>query len=207
MEFLYKMRKTAPVKYDIHSLLMERWSPRAFSSKEIPVDKLQRIFEASRWAPSSSNDQEWRYIIGFKGDETFQKIFDTLVEFNQLWAGEAPVLVLASAETISPKTGKAGTIALYDVGQSVAILTVQAEAEGLFVHQMAGFDKDKIREYFELPDSVEPLTVFTIGTYGDPSKLHPNLQRLEKSDRVRNNFDTFVFRNKYGEPTDLFDSP
>jgi nitroreductase len=77
------MKKTAPAKYAIHPLLAERWSPRAYSSKEIPTDIIQRLFEAARWAPSSSNDQEWRFIIGFKGDETYQQIFDTLVEFNR----------------------------------------------------------------------------------------------------------------------------
>ena len=198
------MKKAAPVKHNIHPLLSARWSPRAYSSKEISVEAIRRIFESARWAPSSSNDQEWRYIIGFRGDDTYRKIFDTLVEFNQLWAGEAPVLILASSETISPKTGKPGTISFYDVGQSVAMLTIQAEHEGLFVHQMGGFDKKKIREYFELPDSVEPLTILSIGYYGDPSKLHPNLHPLEKSERIRNNFDTFVFTNKYGEPSGLF---
>ncbi len=201
------MKKIAPAIYDIHPLLAARWSPRAYSPKEIPVEGLRRILEAARWAPSSSNDQEWRYIIGFRNDFTYRKIFDTLVEFNQLWAGEAPVLLLACTETISPKTGKPGSIAIYDAGQSVAMLTIQAEHEGLFVHQMGGFDKKKIREYFDLPDSVEPLTILSIGYYGDPTKLHPNLQPLEKSDRVRNNFNTFVFTNKYGEPSGLFPAP
>jgi nitroreductase len=199
------MKKTAPVKYNIHPLLAERWSPRAYSSKEIPVEAIQRLFEAARWAPSSSNDQEWRFIIGFKGDETHKKIFDTLVEFNQLWAGDAHMLVLVCGETISKKTGKNSPIFSYDVGQAVAMLSVQATHEGLYVHQMGGFDKSRAKEMFELPGHVEPLTVISIGYPGNAENLHPNLQPMEKAERVRNNFNTFVFANKFGEPSGLFD--
>jgi nitroreductase len=198
------MKKTAPAKYAIHPLLAERWSPRAYSSKEIPFEKIQRLFEAARWAPSSSNDQEWRFIIGFKGDETHNKLFETLVEFNQLWAGDAHLLVLVCGQTISNKSGKPSPIFSYDVGQAVAMLSIQATHEGLYVHQMGGYDKSKAKEYFELPETVEPLVVMSIGYPGDVSQLHPNLQPMEKAERVRNNFDTFVFANKFGEPSSLF---
>jgi nitroreductase len=198
------MKKPAPVKYQIHPLLAARWSPRAFSSRKIPVGKIQRLFEAARWAPSSSNDQEWRFIIGFKDDETHKKIFDTLVEFNQLWAGEAYMLVLICGQTISKKTGKPSPVFSYDVGQAVALLSVQATNEDLFVHQMGGFSRDKARELLELPTEVEPIAVMAIGYPGNASKLHPNLRAGEKSERVRNNFNTFVFTKKYGEPTSLF---
>lgn len=198
------MKKPAPVKYQIHPLLADRWSPRAYSSREIPVDTIQRLFEAARWAPSSSNDQEWRFIIGIKEDETHKKIFDTLVEFNQLWAGEAYLLVLVCGQIISDKTGKPSAIFSYDVGQAVAMLSIQATHEGLFVHQMSGFDKQKARGLLKLPAEIEPLTVISIGYPGDASKLHPNLQPGEKSERVRNNFDAFVFVKKYGEPSGLF---
>lgn len=199
------MKKQAPAKYDVHPLISERWSPRAYSNKEIPADALRRLFEAARWAPSSSNDQEWRFIIGFRGDETYQKLFDTLVEFNQLWAGEAPVLVLVCGETISNKTGKPSPIFSYDVGQAVAMLSIQATHEGLFVHQMGGYDKTKAREMFDLPENIEPLVVMSIGYAGDATRLHPNLQPMEKAERSRNNFDTFVFEKKYGEPSGLFE--
>jgi nitroreductase len=198
------MKKTAPAKYDIHPLLAERWSPRAYSSKEIPAKAIQRLFEAARWAPSSSNDQEWRFIIGFKGDEAHKKLFDTLVEFNRLWAGEAYMLMLVCGETISKKTGKYSPIYAYDVGQAVAMLSIQATHEGLYAHQMGGFDKSRAKEIFELPEHVEPLTVISIGYSGNAEDLHPNLKPMEKAERVRNNFNTFVFTNKFGEPSTLF---
>lgn len=198
------MKKQAPVQFDIHPLIADRWSPRAYSSEKIPVDVVQRLFEAARWAPSSSNDQEWRYIVGFKDDQTHQKLFETMIEFNQLWAGKAHMLVLVCGMTISKKTGRFSPAYAYDVGQSVAMLSLQAVHEGLFVHQIGGFDKEQARNFFELPAEVEPLAILSVGYFGDTEELHPNLQPLEVSERVRNNFDTFVFSNKYGEPCGLF---
>jgi nitroreductase len=78
--------KEADTEHDIHPLLRRRWSPRAYSDLPVEPDKLLRIFEAARWSPSSSNLQPWSFIIGFKGDDTYAKIFDTLVEFNQIWS-------------------------------------------------------------------------------------------------------------------------
>ena len=198
------MKKQAPFKYEIHPLISDRWSLRAYSQEKVSKEVVQRLFEAARWAPSSSNDQEWRFIIGFRGDQTYNTLFETLIDFNQLWAGEAYMLVLVCGQTISKKTGKPSPVFSYDVGQSVAMLSIQATHESLFVHQMGGFDKSKARELFELPDSVEPIVVMSIGYPGDASKLHSNLKPLEKAERVRNNFDTFVFEKKYGEPSSLF---
>ncbi|HSW68266.1 MAG TPA: nitroreductase family protein [Bacteroidales bacterium] len=198
------MEKPASTVYGIHPPLSRRWSPRAFSSRPIEKEKLQRLFEAGRWAPSSYNQQEWRFIIGFRGDETHQKLFGTLVEFNQLWAGKAPVLILTCGQHTSLGNSIRDSIFSYDVGQAVAMLTIQATSEDLFVHQMSGFDKDKAAELFDLPDNVEPLTIMTIGYPGDISDLHPDLQPMEKSERVRENFDNFVFTGKFGQPSGLY---
>lgn len=198
------MEKPAATVFSIHSPLSKRWSPRAFSSNPIGKDKLQRLFEAGRWAPSSYNLQEWRFIIGFRGDETFIRLFETLVEFNQLWAGKAPVLVLVCGQHTNSGGSGQNCLFAYDVGQAVALLTIQATTDDLFVHQMSGFDKKRAAKLLELPDNVEPLVIMAIGYSGDISDLHPNLQELEKSARVREKFDNFVFTGKYGQPSGLF---
>jgi nitroreductase len=114
------------------------------------------------------------------------------------------MLVLVCGQSISKKTGKPSPVFSYDVGQAVAMLSIQATHDGLFVHQMGGYDKSKAKELFELPESAESLVVMSIGYSGEAKELHPNLQPMEKAERVRNNFDTFVFTNKFGEPTSLF---
>ena len=77
------MEKPADTTFDIHPIIKKRWSPRAFQSTPIQKETVQRLLEAARWAPSSFNEQPWRFMVGFKGDDTWQKIHDTMVEFNQ----------------------------------------------------------------------------------------------------------------------------
>jgi nitroreductase len=197
------MEKQTKTTYPLHSILESRWSPRAFSNKKIEKEKLQRIFEAARWAPSASNEQPWYFIVGQVGDETYNKIFDTLVEFNQLWVKTAPIVVLAIGKVDSEKSGKENRWFKYDVGQSVAHLTFQATHEGLWVHQMGGFDAGKAAELFDVPKGYEVVSAFAVGYMGDYKVLHPNLQKLEVADRERKNTNGFIFSNTFGEKSSL----
>lgn len=197
------MEKKAKTNFPIHSILERRWSPRAFDEKPVEKEKLQRLFEAARWAPSASNEQPWYFLVGQSGDNTYAKIFDTLVEFNQLWAKTAPVLVLSAGYSKSLKSGKDHFWYKYDVGQAVAHLSFQATEEGLYVHQMAGFDRAKAGKLFSLSEDHEALTVFAIGYMGDYKVLHPNLQPLEVAERRRKLLKEFVFSNNFGEVSAL----
>ena len=203
--FLTKKNMDNPAKtnHTLHPLLEKRWSPRAFSNKKVEKEKLQRLLEAARWSPSASNEQPWYYIIGEAGDETFDKIFETLVEFNQLWVKTAPLVLLAIGKTGSKKSGNENLWFKYDVGSSVAHLTFQATHEGLWVHQMGGFDAEKAMELFDVPEGYEAISVFALGYMGGYKVLHPNLQKLELAERERKNMDTFVFSNKFGEKSQL----
>ena len=178
------MDKKANTKYKINDLLENRWSPRAFSEKEIETEKLQRIFEAARWSPSSANSQPWRFIIGIKGrGDSYNKILTCLNESNQAWAKFAPVLVVNCGEKMF-RDMEMGTFK-YDVGQSVAYMTIQATSKGLFLHQMAGFSHSKIRETFGLSKNVEPIAVMTLGYLGKPDML-PEFQK--ERERITFNF-------------------
>lgn len=198
------IEKKAKTDYPIHELLEKRWSPRAFNGVKIPEEKLQRCFEAARWSPSASNEQPWYFMLGEMGDETYKKIFETLVEFNQLWVRTAPVAAISVGRRKSMKTGKSNDWFKYDVGQSVAHLSIQATYEGLFVHQMAGFDRDKARELFQIPEDYEAVSAFAIGYQGDYKLLHPNLAKMEPDERVRKNTAEFVFSNTFGKKSPIF---
>lgn len=196
--------KVAKPDYEVMPLIVRRWSPRAFEDRAVEKDKLQRIFEAARWSPSSSNEQPWRFIVGFKGDEIYEKIFSTLVEFNQLWAGSAPVLFLAITKTSSAKSpGKENKSAPYDLGQAMAYLTLQAMHEGLYIHQMGGFDTSKAAELFALPHDFKVVTANTIGYPGNPETLHPNLKNMETSPRERKPLGELVFGEAFGRSADF----
>jgi nitroreductase len=198
------LTKEAPTKLDIHRLIRQRWSPRAFAQTPIDPGKLERIFEAARWAPSGSNLQPWLFIVGFLGDNNYDAIFSTLVEFNQLWAKTAPVLMLAIGKETNSK-GEPNSSYRYDVGQAVAYLTMQAMNENIFVHQMGGFDKELAEQLLGVPENYKVITVIALGYLGDPEVLHENLKRLEYAPRVRKPLHEFVFTGKFGEKANFID--
>ncbi len=195
--------KTALTDFPILNLLRDRWSPRAFNTQAVEKEKLQGFFEAARWAPSASNLQPWRFIIGLKGDETYNKIAGTLVEFNQLWALTAPVLILAVAKNTNQR-GEPNVSALYDLGQSVAHLTIQAGADGLYVHQMGGFSSSQAADLFEIPEDFSVATAIAVGYIGNPEILPDNLKKMEITARERRQSIESVFTGSFGQATNIF---
>jgi nitroreductase len=192
------LSKDVPTALNIHQLINKRWSPRSFDGSAIEPDKLHRIFEAVRWAPSSSNLQPWHFIVGFSGDETYKAIFSTLVEFNQLWAKTSPVLVLAIGKVTNFK-GELNESYKYDVGQAVAFLSFQAMAEGVYVHQIGGFEKELAGQLLGVAENYKVITAIALGYPGNPEILHENLKRLEYAPRMRKSLEEFVFTGKFGE--------
>jgi nitroreductase len=194
------MHKRAPTDFPVHDFITERWSPRAFSEKPVAPDVLAGLFEAARWAPSSSNEQPWAYIVATKDDpENFAKLLSVLVPFNVTWAQHAPVLALAVAELVFAKNGTPNRNAQYDVGAASAWLTVEATSRGLFVHQMAGYDHDKAREVFAIPPGWEPIAAMAIGYPGDPDSLPQSLRDREVAPRTRKPISEFVMSRSWGK--------
>jgi nitroreductase len=187
---------------EILPLLKKRWSPRAFDDRPVELQKLRNILEAARWSPSASNNQPWVFFLGTKGDATYNKIYQTLVEFNQMWTKFAPVLILNCGKITTAEDAPYGTWQ-YDTGQSVAHLTIQATDEGLYVHQMSGFDALKAAELFALPEDVQAISVTALGYIGDPAVLHPRMQKSELDERERKEMDTFVFFDEFGRISDI----
>src|SRR6202521_4068898 len=114
------MHKPAATDVALHELIRNRWSPRAFSEKLVPPEVLRSLFEAARWAPSSSNEQPWAFLVATADDqENHAKMLSTLVEFNQAWAKHAPVLAIAVSELAFAKNGHPNRNAFYDTGAAV----------------------------------------------------------------------------------------
>jgi nitroreductase len=192
------MKNPAPVESPVHELVLHRWSPRAFSDKPVSPAILRSLFEAARWAPSSSNSQPWAYIVATKDDKhNFDKILSTMVEFNQAWAKHAPVLAISVAQ-IKNKEGKPLTHSFHDVGSASAQLSFQAVADGLHVHQMAGFDANKAREVFHIPEDWQAVATIAIGYPGDPSSLPDKLKERELAPRQRKALADFVMTGDWG---------
>ncbi|MEM9416681.1 MAG: nitroreductase family protein [Planctomycetota bacterium] len=200
------MQKSATTQFPVIDAIRERWSPRAFADTPVEHEKLGALFEAARWAASAFNEQPWRFIVASRHDDPaeYEKALGCLVEANQAWAKAAPVLVLTAVSTAYKKNGNDNRVALHDLGQAAAHLTLQATALGLATHQMAGVDLDKVRETYVVPDGFEPQTAIAIGYPGDPDTLEPDWARdAEKAPRERLPFGAFVFTGKFGEASGL----
>jgi len=198
------MSNPAPVEFPVHELIQNRWSPRAFSDKAVPQEVLRSLFEAARWAPSSSNEQPWAYIVATKDDaENFEKSLGALVEFNANWARKAPVLVIAVAELAFAKNNTPNRNAQYDVGAASLQLSIEATARGLVVHQMAGFDPETAKETYDIPQGWEPIAAMAIGYPGDASSLPEPLQSREKAPRSRKRIREFVMSGQWGHTAEF----
>ena len=197
------MEKQAITAYPINDFARKRWSPRAFLDKPVEPEKLLSLFEAARWSASGGNEQPWRFIIGIRPDETWQKIFSTLDDGNQLWNGHVPVLIISVGNKISSWDGNISPFFQYDVGQSVAHLSIEVMNQGLYIHQMGGYSMDKARELFEIPESYQPLAAIAIGYIGDPELLPEKLKIREFQERKRKELVEIVFSGKFGETSSV----
>lgn len=193
------MNRPAPTDYPINELIRERWSPRAFSEKAISPDVLASLFEAARWAPSSNNEQPWAFLVSTRDDTgNFEKSLQALVEFNANWARHAYVLGFAVSELAFAKNNSPNRNAFYDTGAAMAMLLIEATARGLFVHQMAGFDPETVKENFDVPPGWEPIAAFAIGYPGDPDSLPQPYRERESAPRARKAIREFVMTGQWG---------
>jgi nitroreductase len=188
--------------YPIHSVIAGRRSTRAFASTSVEPETMASLMEAARWAPSSMNEQPWSFIVATKANKSdFDRLLGCLVEFNVQWAQHAPVLLLSVAK-LTFESGEFNRHAFHDVGQAIANLTFQARVSELVVHQMAGFDVEKARREFSMPQDHEPVAVAAIGYPGDSAELPEKLCTKEASPRKRKPLTNFVFEGGWGRSTD-----
>jgi nitroreductase len=181
----------APVP--VEPLLLKRWSPRAFAETPVSIADLRICFTAAAWAASSHNEQPWRFVVGRKGDATWQAIFDALMPLNQLWAKAAPVLFAACAKKTFSHNDAPNGMAEHDVGAASANFALQATALGLHTHGMAGFNRDVLREALAIPEEFDAIACWALGYHGDSESLQENFKQMELARRERKALEEFVF--------------
>lgn len=197
------MKNPSTNNYSVNELIKQRWSPRAYSSRPVEKEKLQSILEVARWAPSAFNEQPWRFIVGQKGDSTYDDILSTLVDWNILWAGKAPVLILNLAKKTFSHNDKPNVTFKYDLGQAVGFMILEAVNQELYTHQMSGFDAQKAVELFNIPDDFQAVSVTAIGYYGNVNDLSKDMAEMEIKPRVRKELVELVFSEKFSKNFEL----
>ena len=195
------MEKTATTDAPIHDLIARRWSARAIDpSRPVTRSQLLALLEAARWAPSCFNEQPWRYLLFDGSDELArERAWDCLLDGNS-WAREAPVLLLSVARESFTRNAKPNRHAQHDVGLATENLVLQATHLGLATHQMAGFDADRARREFDIPDGFTPMAMIAVGHPASPDVLPEDLRERELAPRTRLPLSEVVFSGGWERP-------
>lgn len=180
------MEKSDQFEYPILDLIKNRRSTRAFSSQPIEPERIASLFEATRWAPSSTNEQPWVYVYATRDQEKFwNDLFSCLNEGNRIWAKDAPLLILSLARKNFSRFSGTNSYAMYDLGGANSFLSLQAVELGLQVRQMAGFDRQRTIGLLNIPERYEIGVFIAVGYPGDPQTLPEKLKLREMAPRER----------------------
>lgn len=196
-------KKTIDTQAPIHDVIALRWSGCAYDpDKTLEPEQVLSLIEAARWAPSCFGDQPWRFIVFDKGRDpaAWQRAYECLAEGNQLWAGRAPLLFLASADSVMSKTGKPNRWGQYDTGAAALNLCLQATAMGLMAHQMGGFDADRARLEFKIPPQFTPMAMITVGYQLAKASIPDAMKEREYAERARNPVNSNFFSGDWDAP-------
>ena len=198
------MQKPAITAVSINDLIQNRWSPRAFSGAPISKETLTKLFEAARWASSRFNLQPWRFIVASNDDaEAFEKLASCLFERNYEWASQSSAIVAVVASLKRKPDSDPNPALMYDVGLAVGQMVIEAMSNGLYVHQMAGIDRDKIKERYSVPDAHEIICCLAIGEMGDVANLSEFQRDREGAPRERKPLSELVFSGEWGQAAEL----
>jgi nitroreductase len=187
---------TRVADHSIDPLFLHRWSPRAMSGQPMEKEELFRLFEAARWAPSSGNNQPWRFLYGCAGTPAFATFFELLAEGNRVWCQRAGALVVVASKT-TRDNGKPARTHSYDAGAAWMSLALQASLMGLVVHGMEGFDYDLARTTLEIPAEYQVEAMIAIGHPGRAEDL-PEKYRAIEAPNSRHPIEAHVFEQTFG---------
>ncbi len=169
-------RKT---EYDVDPLFPDRWSPRAYHDIEVPTLMVKQLFEAARWAPSARNEQPWRFVYAIE-DADLKRFRDALLDLNQVWANQAPVLICLLSRKNYVGNGQPNQSNVFDAGAAWMSLALQARRLGLYTHAMGGFNKEKaLAAVGASDDEYDALAMIAVGWKGDPDTLPEEVRGRE----------------------------
>lgn len=185
--------------HPIDDMFLKRWSPRAMSGERVSKDELNQLFEAARWAPSTYNEQEWRFLYAHRDSAAWDDFFSLLVEANQAWCGSAGILVVVLSHKVFEKNGKPNPVHTFDAGAAFENFALQGAAMQLVVHAMAGFNRSKTRSLLQIPEEFAIEAMIAVGRPGKVSDLPDDLREREKP-TGRKPIEEFTCEGKFDLP-------
>ena len=169
---------------DVYEAIRSRTSVRSYRSDPIEEDKLERILDAARLAPSGKNGQPWRFIV-IKDQDTKEKLVPACR--NQAFLGEAPVVIAACGredEAYGRMGGYWNSLPV-DIGIALEHLMLAAEAEGLGTCWIGAFVEEEVREILSVPGEVKDVALTPVGYPATERKTRPrkDLEEIVMNER------------------------
>ncbi len=195
--------KRAETRVPIADLIARRWSGRAFDpDRRVTREALLSLLEAARWAPSCFGDEPWRYLVWdrFEDPQRWRLAFECLAQGNQGWARHAPFLMLATASATFARDGRPNRWGPYDTGAASMGLALQATALGLMVHQMGGFNPERIRQAFAIPEAYTCIAMIAVGYQLPEERIPAELKEREHAPRTRRPLAERFYIGDWGRP-------
>jgi nitroreductase len=172
--------KVRRATYPINPLILNRWSSRSMTGEELGNEDIMSLFEAARWAPSSFNNQPWRFIYAKRNTEHWDRLFSLLADGNKTWTKNSALLVVVISRKNFEYNEKPARTFQFDAGSAWENLALEAYSRGIVAHGMQGFDYEKARVDLEIPTDFEVMAMIAIGKKGPKKNLPPELQEKEK---------------------------
>lgn len=189
----------AIAQYTVLDVIRDRWSPVIFSPETVEPEKLASVFEGARWAPSSRNEQPWSFLVARKEEpEEFARMLGCLVPGNVNWAQHVPVLMISVAKLRFDHNQQSNRYAFHDTGIATGFLMLQAASLGLLAHGMGGFEPEKARQLYGIPETHEAVAAIALGYPGDDREAQAELRKRNVR-KSRRSFEQFVFAGHWAQ--------
>lgn len=182
--------------HPVDPIFPQRWSPRAMSGESVGADELMTLFEAARWAPSCYNNQSWRFIYATRDSDSWDTMFDLLVDQNKRWCEKAAALIVVVSKETFDFNGKPTRTHSFDTGAAWMSLALQGSLKGLVVHAMAGFGHEKAREALGIPEGYSVEAMIAVGRPGNADDLPQDLREQEYP-KGRKKIGEFVMEGRF----------
>jgi nitroreductase len=198
----YYIMDSRKAQYPVLDVILNRWSPRAMSGEEISHQELMSLFEAARWAPSSFNNQPWRFIYATRTGPYWPTFYNLLAPGNQEWAHRGAVLILAISHNNFEYNNKPSRTHSLDTGAATENLALQGYSMGLVVHGLEGFDYNRARVELSIPDDYTIEAMYVVGKHGPVTVLSEKLQKREVPSN-RKKVEELIFQGSFGNKPSL----
>jgi nitroreductase len=177
--FKQEAQKVRKSDFSVHPLILYRWSPRSMTGEAMSDQELKALFDAARWAPSSYNNQPWRFLYAKRDTPSWQLFFNLMVEGNQGWTKDAAALVVIISRKNFEHNNKPSKTHTFDTGAAWMAMALEAAWRGYVIHGMEGFDFEKAKKDLDVPDDYQVEAMAAIGKRAPTSHLTPELQKRE----------------------------